>query len=111
MTGRLVGARLAAAAADAHERRAGLFHDGAHVGEVEVDEPGHGDEVADALHALAQDVVGVAERFDDRGGALDDLQQTVVGDDDDRVDRRPELVDAGAAPGPRVCGPRTRTAA
>ena len=75
--------------ADAHERGAGVVHDGAHVGEVQVDEPGHGDEVGDALHALAQDVVGVLERLDDAGVALDDLEQPVVGDHDDGVGHLP----------------------
>ena len=79
------GAVLAAGRADAQQRRAGVLHDGAHVGEVEVDQARHGDEVGDALHALAQDVVGVLERLDHAGAALHDLEQPVVGDDDDGV--------------------------
>ena len=42
-----------------------LAHDRLDVREVEVDEPGHGDQVADALHALAQHVVDDAEGVDD----------------------------------------------
>jgi hypothetical protein len=80
--------------ADAHQRRPGLAHDRAHVGEVEVDQAGHGDEVGDALHALAQNVVGDPERVDDRRALLDHLQQAVVGDDDERVDLVAELADA-----------------
>ena len=72
--------------ADPHQRRAGVAHDRAHVGEVEVDEAGHGDQVGDALHALAQDVVGHPEGVDDRRLLLDDLQQAVVLDHDQRVD-------------------------
>ena len=53
---------LARRAADAHQRRAGVAHDRAHVGEVEVDDPGHRDQVGDALDALAKDVVGHPER-------------------------------------------------
>ena len=72
--------------ADAHQRRAGVAHDRAHVGEVEVDEPGHRDQVGDALDALAEDVVGHPERVDDRRLLLDDLEQPVVLDHDQRVD-------------------------
>ncbi len=74
--------------------RAGFPHDRAHVGEVEVDEARHGDEVGDALHALAQHVVGDLEGVDDRGAALDHLQQPVVGDDDQRVDLGAQLANA-----------------
>ena len=72
--------------ADAHERGAGLGHHRAHVGEVEVDDAGARDQVADALHALAQDVVGHAEGVDHRDAAVEHLEQAVVGDDDERVD-------------------------
>ena len=74
--------------------RAGVVHDRAHVGEVQIDEAGHGDEVGDALHALPQDVVGVLERLDDARVALDDLEQAVVGDGDDRVGHLSQHVDA-----------------
>ena len=49
-------------------------------------EAGHGDQVGDALDALAQHVVGDAERLDDRRAPLDDLEQPVVRDHDQRVD-------------------------
>ena len=86
-------ARLAGAVADAHKGRSGVGHDRLHVGEVEVDETGHGDEVADALHALAQDVIDDAERVAHRRALLDDLQQPVIGDGDQRVDLVDEVVD------------------
>src|SRR5450759_4171104 len=89
-----LGAVLAAGHADAEERGAGVLHDGAHVGEVEVDQTGDRDEVGDALHAVAEDVVGVLERLDDTGVAFHHLQEAVVGDADDRVGDVPEDVDA-----------------
>src|SRR6478735_9328184 len=46
--GRGHGAVLAAGRADAHEVRAGVGHHGLHVGEVEVDQAGRGDQVGDA---------------------------------------------------------------
>ena len=79
-------------AADAHERRAGVLHDRAHVGEVEVDESGHGDDVADALDALAEHVVDDAEGVEDAGVLLDDVLEPVVGDRDQRVDLGLELL-------------------
>ena len=56
--------------------------------------PGRRDQVGDALNALAKDVVGHAEGLADRGAPLDDLQQLLVRDHDERVDLRTELVDA-----------------
>ena len=96
---RLGGPVLARRRADAHQRRAGVLHDRADVGEVEVDQPGHRDQVGDALHALAQDVVGHPERVDDGGPPLDDLDQPLVRDHDHRVDLLLEGLDAlrGAA--------------
>ena len=44
-------------------------HDRAHVGEVEVDQPVHGDQVGDAAHRLQQHVVGPAEGLEHRGVA------------------------------------------
>ena len=93
--GCLGGAVLGACRADAHQRRAGVAHDRAHVREVEVDQARHRDQVGDALHALAQHVVGDAERVDDRGVLADDLQQLVVRDHDERVDLVLEHLGAG----------------
>ena len=78
-------------AADAHERGAGLLHDRAHVREVEVDEPGHRDQVADALDALAQHVVHHAEGVHDGRLLGDHVLEPVVGDGDERVDLVLEL--------------------
>jgi len=88
-----LGAVLAAADAHAEQRRAGVLDDRPHVGEVEVDEPRHGDEVRDALDALAEDVVGVTERLDDARRALHHLDETIVGDGDDRVGHAAQLAD------------------
>ena len=81
-------------AADAHQRRAGVAHDRPHVGEVEVDDAGHGDQVGDALDALAEDVVGDPERLGHRRPLLDHLQQAVVLDHDQRVDAVAQVLDA-----------------
>ena len=55
--------------------------------------PGHGDQVGDPLHALAEDVVRHPERVDDRRLLLDDLEQAVVLDHDQRVDAVAEVLD------------------
>ena len=100
-SGELTAVRAASAArfspcadADAHQGRAGVAHDRADVGEVEVDDAGHGDQVGDALHALAKDVVGHLERVRERSLLLDHLEQAVVLDHDQRVDLLGELGDA-----------------
>ena len=96
--------------ADAHERVAGVLHDRAHVGEVEVDQAGHRDQVADALDALAQHVVGDPERVEHRRRLVEHLEQPVVRDRRSRCRRR------RAAPRrrrrPAACGacPRSGTA-
>src|SRR5215212_3290294 len=94
LLGRGHGPVLAAGLADAHQRRAGLAHGRPHVGEVEVDQPGDGDQVGDPLHALEQHLVGQLERVQHRGGALGHLEQAVVGDDDEGVDLLLEALDA-----------------
>ncbi len=80
--------------ADAHHRAAGVGHDRLHVREVEVDQAGLRDQVGDALDALAQHVVGVRERLLHRRALLDDLQNALVGNRDERVDLALEVVDA-----------------
>ena len=99
------------AGADAHQRRAGVVHDRAHVGEVEVDQAGDRDEVGDALDALAQDVVGFAERLEDRRAALDDRR--AASRSGSRSACRPARAGAGCPPRPvaRAASPRTRTGA
>jgi hypothetical protein len=72
-----------------------VAHDRANVGEVEVDDPGHGDQIRDPLHALTEDVVRHPKRVRQRRLLLDDLQQAVVLDHDQRVDLLCELGDAG----------------
>src|SRR5687767_7766949 len=84
---------FAGAVSDAHERRAGVGHDRFDVGEVEVDEAGHRDEIADALHALTQYIVDDTERVDHARALLHDLQQAIVRDRDQRVDLVDELRD------------------
>ena len=52
------------------------------------------DEVGDALHALAQNVVGDLERLDHRGLLVEHLEQAVVGHDDQRVDLGRQVLDS-----------------
>ena len=107
--GRLGGARLAGRGPDAHQRRAGVLHDRAHVGEVEVDQAGDRDQVGDALDALAQHVVGLAERVEDARAALDD--RAAAARSGSRSACRPSRAGGRCppAPGARAARPRTRT--
>ena len=56
--------------------------------------PGRGDQVGDALHALAEHVVGLAERVEDARAALHHGEQLLVGDHDHRVHLLAQAVDA-----------------
>ena len=85
---------LAAADARAHERHPHAVHDRLHVGEVEVDLARHGDEIGDALHGLAEDVVGDLEGLAEGRGALDEVQEALVRDRDQRVDGLAQRADA-----------------
>ena len=80
--------------ADAHHRRARVGHDRLDVGEVEVDQARLRDQIADALDALAQHVVGIGKRFVERRLLLDDLQDALVRNRDQRIDLRFEFGDA-----------------
>ena len=88
------GAAVAGGRADAHEGAAGVLHDGFDVVEVDVDQAGGGDELGDALNTLEEDLVGLLEGVDDADIAVGDLQEAVVGDDDEGVDLLPEVVHA-----------------
>ena len=68
-------------------------HGGLHVGEVAVDDAGNGDDVRDALHTLAQHVVGDAEALEE-ARVLGDREQLLVRDDDQRVDGLEQLLHA-----------------
>ena len=76
----------AACRSDAHESRARALHDRLDVGEVEVDQPGGGDQVGDALHTRQQHLVGGLEGVEHADLPVADLQEAVVRDDDERVD-------------------------
>ena len=108
---RVGGPALAGADPDPHHRGAGVGHDRPHVGEVEVDQPRDRDQVGDALDALAQDVVGLAERVEDRRAPLDDREQALVGDHEQRVDDLAQLADPVLRLARRAGCPRSRTAA
>ena len=63
----------------------GPGHDRLHVGEVQVDQAGRRDQVGDALHTGEQHLVGRAERVHQPHADVAELQQPVVGDDDQGV--------------------------
>ena len=74
-----------AGVSDCHERGAAFRHNGAHVSEVEVDHARHSDQFGDSLNALAQHIVSSLEGFCQADLLVDDLQQAVIGDDDQRI--------------------------
>ncbi len=66
-------------------------HDGLHVGEVHVDDAVLRDEIADALHGLEEDLVGLAEGVDEREVLVAEHEELLVRDGDERVDLLGEL--------------------
>ena len=89
------GAVFAGGVANCHQGSAAFGHDRAHIGEVEVDQTGDGDQFGNALDALAQHIIGHAEGILQAGALVDDLQQAVIGDDDQGIGMFFELGDAG----------------
>ena len=90
----LACAAIASGLANTHQGGARIAHDRANVGKVEVDQAGNRDQVGDALDALAQHVVGHLEGVNNRGAALDQVEQAIVWNHDDRVDMCCELFDS-----------------
>src|SRR5205807_553715 len=94
--------------------------DSLYVGEVEVDDAGLGDEVGDALDALAEHVVRHAEGLLERRLRAGDLREPIVRYDDQGVDLAAEGFDSllggvvanaafeGERPGHDTDGERTR---
>ena len=91
---------FACAPTDRHQGGAAVLHDRLDVGEVQVNQTRDGDQLADPLDALAQDVVCHAEGLFDTGGLACNLQEPVVGDGDQGVDRALQGLDRvfGVAP-------------
>ena len=87
-------ALVALAEARAHERAAHAGHDRAHVGEVDVDEAGHHDQIADAAHGGQAHAVHHVEGFAQGQVLAGEPDQAVVGDHDERVDGLGQLGDA-----------------
>ena len=81
-------------AAHAHVRVTGILHDGAHVGEVQIDEGGHVDQGGNGLDALTQHVVGSLEGVHQGDLLLADHLQALVGDNDQAVHVHQQVCDA-----------------
>ncbi len=70
-----MAARLSTLAmTDAHPGRAGVLHDGADIGKVQVDDAGNGDNLSDSLDAMMENFVGHAEGAIDAGLGVADFK-------------------------------------
>src|SRR5438046_2832439 len=78
-----------------HGRRPAGLEDRADVAEVQIDQRGDRDRFGDPLDDLADQVVHHREGLLD-GEVRDEVQEAVVVEEDQRVRRRPEWLDAGA---------------
>jgi len=81
---------LIAAVAASHDRVALPAHDRSHVGEVDVDLTGLRDQIADPLDCLPQHIIGDEKCLRDRGLFVDDLQQMLIRNNNERVYRATE---------------------
>ena len=92
--GGVLGLACTLGAAHAHVGIAGILHDGAHIGEVQVDEGGHVDQGRDGLNALTQHVVGSLKGIHQGDFFLTDHLQALVGDDDQAVNVHQQIGNA-----------------
>jgi len=74
-----------------HHRHAGLRHDRAHVGEIDVDQARPGDQLGDALHGTLQHGIRRLERIQQGRRAAEHLQELLVRNGDQRIDVLREL--------------------
>ena len=89
-----LGLVLAGGTAHAHVGEPRVLHDGGHIGEVQVDEPGLPDELGDGEHRLAQHVVGDLKGVGEGHLLLRGVLEPVVGDDDQGIHLAPQVLDA-----------------
>jgi len=89
--GRVDGAVRPSGNGGTHHRIALAGHDRFHVREVAIDDARNRDDVADALHGLAKNIVGDAERFEEARPMLHALHQPLVGDHDYGIDAADQL--------------------
>ena len=66
-----------------------------HIGKVQVDQTGQGNQVRNTLDALTQNVIGNLEGLRNRRLLVHDLHQTVVGNGDNRIHMLLEVGNAG----------------
>ncbi len=92
--GGFAGAAVAGSDAGAHHGQTHLLHHGLHVGEIQIDQTGHDDQIGDALHGVEQDFVGLGQHVHERRLLGGQGQQAVIGDGDDAVDDLAQLLDA-----------------
>ena len=81
----LHGSSVAASDPGAHGGQSHAAHDGANVREIEVDETGHDDKAGDALHRLPKHLVRCLEGVAQGGAAIQNLQQSLIGNGDQGV--------------------------
>ena len=83
---------FAAASPQADERRPGILHHRPDVGEVDIDQPGRGEQIDDPLDRLDEHAVDDAEGVQHRCVFQDDLAEAVVGNDDQRIHLRSQFL-------------------
>ncbi len=92
--GRLDGAVFALGAAGAHHGFAHTLHHRTHVGEIQVHMVVAGNDFIDAAGRFVKNVVGNPESFLHRSVGGHDFQQSLIGNEDQRIDGSLQFLDA-----------------
>jgi len=92
--GRNPGFVFTAGMTHSHQGRAAFGHDRLDIGKIQVDQTGDGDQFGNALDALAQHIISNAEGILQAGALVHNLQQSIVGDNNQRVRMFLQPVDA-----------------
>ncbi len=94
MLGRRAGPARPLGLGRAHHGGAHAFHDGLHIGEVQIDQARIHHQVGDRAHARFQHAIGQPEGVGHLDAGRDHLEQVLVGHDDQRVGHLAQGVDA-----------------
>src|SRR5690606_27339344 len=81
-----LGSALALGATGAHQGSTHPTHHGGDIGKVDIDDTVQSDEIADALHRLVEDLIGLAKGVDEGQFIVGKGHQLFVGDGDQGVD-------------------------
>ena len=101
---------------DSHKSAPAIFHNGAHIGKVHIDDTRLRNEIRNTLHALPEHVVHNTERIDERCFTINNRKKLIIWDRNERVDTLLHILERlfrdrstlGALKGKRLCDDANR---